>query len=109
MQRGPLHLRIARNAVPTLRNRIALPRKKGYKSNVSKWTVEISGMTLFHIVPITLLVLGITSAAGSLFALILVGLQLCPTSLATELFHECAIGGLSSGLISVLLDHRSRK
>jgi len=109
MQRGPLRLRIARKAVPVPSDWVAVPRKNGRKTNAfSKWTVEISGITFSHIVAICLLILGIASAAGSLLALILAGLHLCPTSLATELFRQCAIGSLSSGLISMLLGHRSR-
>ena len=111
MQRGPLRLRIAGKAVRAPSDWwIALHRKSTRKTDISsKWTVEISGITLSHIVAISLLVLVIASATESLLALILVGLHLCPTSLATELFRRCAIGGLSSGLISILLDHRSRR
>src|SRR5260370_23850470 len=110
MQRGSLHLRIVRKAATVPRDWIALPRKNGRKTKASfKWTVEVSGIALSHIVAICLLGLVIASAAGSLLPLALVGLHLCPISLATELFRQCAIGGLSSGLITVLRGHRSRR
>lgn len=109
MQLGLLHLRIAQTPVPVSNDRVALPGTNGRKANVSfGWMVDISGITLSHIVALGLLVLATASSTGILLALILVGLHLCPTSLAIDLFRECTISGLSSGLISVLLNHRSR-
>jgi hypothetical protein len=110
MQFGLLHLRIARTAKPMSHDRAALPETDGRKANVSVgWTVDIFGITLSHIIALGLLVLATASSVGAVLALILAGCQLCPTSLAIDLFRECTIGGLSSGLISVLLDHRSRR
>ena len=87
MKRESFHLRIVRKAA----------------------IVEISGITFPDILAMCLLVLVISSAAGSLLALVLVGLHLCPTSVATDLFRQCTLGGLSSGLISVFEGHRSRR
>jgi hypothetical protein len=110
MRRGPLHWRITRKAVPVSNNQSALTGKNGRRARVCfKWTFEISGVSFRDIVAICLLVLVITSALESLLALVLVGLHLCPMSLATELFRQCEIGSLSSGVISVLLGHRSRR
>lgn len=87
MQGGSLRLRIVRKAT----------------------TVEISGITFSDLVAVCLLVVVIASSAGSLLALVLVGLHLCPASLATELFRQCTLSSLSSGLISVLRGHPSRR
>ncbi len=110
MRRGRLHLRIARKAVSAPSDWIAFPRKNGRQTGIStKWTVEISGITFSHIIAMSLLVLAIAFAAASLLALILAGLHLCPMSVAIELFRQRATSSLSSGLISVLRRHRSRK
>src|SRR5260370_660561 len=109
-RRARLHLRIACKTVSAPSDRIAFLRKNGRQTGISsKWAVEISGITSSHIIAMSLLVLAIAFAAASLLALILAGLHLCPPSLATELFRQCAIGGLSSGLITVLRGHRSRR
>jgi len=110
MQCGPLHLRIARTAVPVPSDRIAFSRKNGRKAKAPfSWAVEISGITVSHIAALALLVPVTASAAGALLALILVGLHLCPTSLAIDLFCACGLGGLSSGLISLVRGNRSRR
>jgi hypothetical protein len=109
MQLGRFHLRISHKAAPSSNDRASLPRTDGPKTSVPfEWTVEISGITLSRIVGLGFLVLATASSAGALLALILVGLHLCPMSLAVDLFRECRLGGLSSGLISVLLSHRSQ-
>jgi hypothetical protein len=82
-------LRIAHKAVPVPSNRIALPRENGRKINVSfKWTIEISGITLSHIVAVSLLVLVIASAAEFLLALILAGLHLFRRLLPQSFFSN---------------------
>ncbi len=92
MQLGRFHLRIA------------------HKASVSfEWTVDVSGITLSLIVGLGFLALATASSVGALLALILVGFHLCPMSLAIDLFRECSLGSLSSGLISVLRWHRSRR
>lgn len=110
MHYGLLHLRIKRKTLPVSNDRTALPRTNGRDAKVSfGWTVDIYGITLSHIVALTLLVPVTAASVGALLALIFAGLHLCPMSLAIDLFRECNIGGLSSGLISVLLGHRSRR
>jgi hypothetical protein len=110
MQLGRFHLRITQAAPPSNDDRASLPRTNGRNTNVPfEWTVDISGITLSRIVGLGFLVLATASSAGALLALILVGLHLCPMSLAVDLFRECRFGGLSSGLISVLLSRRLRR
>lgn len=111
MQYGLLHLRIKRKTPPVSNGeRTALPRTSGCDAKGSfGWTVDIYGITLSHIIALTLLVPVTVASVGALLALIFAGLHLCPTSFAIDLFRECNIGVLSSGLISVLLGHRSRR
>ena len=110
MQSGGLHLRIARTATPATHARAARRRADGNKVGVPfRWKSDVSGIDSYHIAALSLLVFTTASSAGGLLALILAGCHLCPPSLVTELFRECTIGGLSSGLISVLLGHGPRK
>ena len=75
MHHGLLHLRIKRKTLSVSNDRAALPRTNGRDAKVSfGWTVDIYGITLSHIVALTLLVPVTAASVGALLALILCGL-----------------------------------
>jgi hypothetical protein len=110
MQPGQFQLRIARKPVTMSNNRASLPGTIHAKPNVShEWSVEISGMTVPQLVALGCPIFVAAASAAAVLALILAGFHLCPTSLVIDIFRECGSSGLSSGMIAVLLWHRSRR
>jgi hypothetical protein len=106
MRIGSVRLQMARKIVEAFKARITILRTPGRKSRVSSTRrTNMSGIRAYLIVGFDVSALTIIASLGALVALILVGLHLSPTSIAIELFRECAIGVLLSELISVLRRH----